>query len=92
MRARLLGGFLVFGFARFLKRLKFKKCNELHQFALMSGGLAFFIFLAPLQELDKTRTDNRWGMGLMGLAFLVRLLLLGWRIKQRTRITHIPPS
>jgi hypothetical protein len=58
MRARLLGGFLVFGFARFLKRLKFKKCNELHQFALMSGGLAFFIFLAPLQELDETRTDN----------------------------------
>lgn len=88
----LLGGFLVFGFARFLKRLKLKGCNDLHQFALISGGLAFFIFLAPLQELDKTRTDNPWGMGLVGLAFLVGLLLLGWRIKQRTRITHIPPS
>ena len=88
----LLGGFLVFGFARFLKRLKLKGCNDLHQFALISGGLAFFIFLAPLQELDKTRTDNPWGMGLVGLAFLVGLLLLGRRIKQRTRITHIPPS
>lgn len=88
----LLGGFLVFGFARFLKRLKLKGCDDLHQFALISGGLAFFIFLAPLQELDKTRTDNPWGMGLVGLAFLVGLLLLGWRIKQRTRITHIPPS
>lgn len=88
----LLGGFLVFGFARFLKRLKLKGCNDLYQFALISGGLAFFIFLAPLQELDKTRTDNPWGMGLVGLAFLVGLLLLGWRIKQRTRITHIPPS
>jgi len=88
----LLGGFLVFGFARFLKRLKLKGCNDLHQFALISGGLAFFIFLAPLQELDKTRIDNPWGMGLVGLAFLVGLLLLGWRIKQRTRITHIPPS
>ena len=88
----LLGGFLVVGFARFLKRLKLKGCNDLHQFALTSGGLAFFIFLAPLQELDKTRTDNPWGMGLVGLAFLVGLLLLGWRIKQRTRITHIHPS
>ena len=88
----LLGGFLVFGFARFLKRLKLKGCNDLHQFALISGGLAFFIFLAPLQELDKTRTDNPWGMGLVGLAFLVGLLLLGRRIKRRTWITCIPPS
>jgi peptidoglycan/LPS O-acetylase OafA/YrhL len=85
-----LGGFLVFGFARFLKRLKLKGCNDLHQFALISGGLAFFIFLAPLQELDKTRTDNPWGMGLVGLAFLVGLLLMGWRIRRRTRFTRIP--
>jgi hypothetical protein len=60
MRARLLGGPLVFGFARFLKGLKLKKYNEPLQFALMSGGLVFFFFLSPLQELDETRTDNPW--------------------------------
>lgn len=88
----LLGGVLVFGFARFLKRLKLKGCDDIRRFALASGGLAFFIFIAPLQELDPTRTDNPQGMGLVGLAFLVGLLLLGWRIKRRTQIIHIPPS
>lgn len=82
----LLGGLLVFGFAKFLKRLKLKGCNDIHQFALISGGLMFFIFLAPLQELDPTRTDNPQGMSLVGLTFLVGLLLLGWRIRRRTRI------
>jgi len=88
----LLGGLLVFGFARFLKRLKLKGCNDIRRFALASGGLAFFIFLAPLQELDPTKLDNPQGMGLVGLTFLVGLLLLGWRIRRRTRTTYIPPS
>jgi hypothetical protein len=81
----LLGGLLVFGFARFLKRLKLKGCDDIRRFALASGGLAFFIFLAPLQELDKTRLDNPQGMGLVGLAFLIGLLLLGWQVRRRTR-------
>ena len=85
----LLGGLLVFGFARFLKRLKLKGCDDIRRFSLATGGLAFFIFLAPLQELDQTRLDNPQGMGLVGLAFLVGLLLLGWRIRRRT---HISPS
>jgi len=82
----LLGGLLVFGLAKFLKRLKLKGCDDMRRFALASGGLAFFIFLAPLQELDKTRTNNPQGMGLVGLAFLIGLLLLGRRIRRRTRI------
>jgi len=45
------------------------------QFALTSGGLAFFILLTLLQELDKTRTDNPPGC-LVGSAFLVGLFLL----------------
>ena len=81
----LLGVLLVFGFARFLKHLKLKGRDDIRRFALASGGLAFFIFLAPLQELDKTRTDNPWGMGFVGLAFLIGLLLLGWRVRRRTR-------
>jgi len=82
----LLGGLLLFGFARFLKRLKLKGCDDMRQFALASGGLAFLIFLAPLQELDKTRPDNPQGMGFVGLAFLIGLLLLGRRIRRRTQI------
>lgn len=81
----LLGALLVFAFVKFLKRFKLNGFNDLRQFALVSGGLAFFIFIAPLQELDKTRTDNPRGMGLVGLAFLIGLLLLGWQIRRRTR-------
>ena len=80
-----LGALLGFSFVAFLKYVDWSDCGDLNKFALISGGLAFFIFLAPLQELDKTRTDNPQGMGLVGLAFLVGLILLGWRIGQRTQ-------
>lgn len=83
----LLGALLGASFVIFLKRFKWGESNDLHRFALISGGLAFFILLAPLQELDKTRTDNPVGMGLVGLAFLVGLLLLGRRIQRRARLT-----
>jgi len=82
----LLGALLVLGFATFLKRYKWNESSDLHSFALISGGLTFFILLAPLQELDKTRTDNPQGMGLVGLAFLVGLLLLRRRIQRQARI------
>jgi len=81
----LLGGSLVLGFLAFLKRLNWKEDSDLHRFALASGGLSLFILLAPLQELDTTRTDNPKGMMLVGLAFLVGLILMGWRIRRRTR-------
>ena len=79
-----LGALLGFSFVTFLKSVDWNDCGDLHKFALISGGLAFFIFLAPLQELDETRTDNPQGMGFVGLAFLVGLILLGWRIRRRT--------
>lgn len=83
----LLGVLLVLGFAAFLKRYKWNEGSDLHRFALISGGLTFFILLAPLQELDKTRTDNPQGMGLVGLVFLVGLLLLRRRIQRQAQFS-----
>jgi hypothetical protein len=55
----------------------------MHQLALVSGALSFFIMIAPLQELDKTRTDNPVGISLVGIAILVGLVLFGRQIKRR---------
>lgn len=54
-----------------------------HQFALASGALSFFIILAPLQELDKSRTDNTSGMTFVSLLFVIFLIWLGWHINHR---------
>ncbi len=47
--------------------------------ALASGALGFFVLLAPLQELDRSRPDNTTGMAAVGLAAAVSLLLLARR-------------
>ncbi len=78
-----LGALLVLGFLTFLKGFNWNEGCDLHRFALISGGLTLFVVLAPLQELDTTRTDNPQGMGLVGLAFLIGLILMGWQIRQR---------
>jgi hypothetical protein len=51
--------------------------------ALASGALSFLIFLAPLQELDKSRADNTAGMSLVGVAFAVFLIWIAWRVRAR---------
>ena len=56
--------------------------SETHQLALASGAMGFFILLAPLQELDKTRPDNAAGMAAVGLAALVFLLWVAWRVRR----------
>lgn len=78
-----LGLLLVVGMERFVKRFNWNPLNDMHQLALVSGALSFFIMIAPLQELDKTRTDNPVGMSLVGIAFLVGLVLFGRQIKRR---------
>ena len=62
--------------------------TEIHQLALASGALSFFILLAPLQEMDAARPDNTTGMALIGLEFVVLLLLLWWRL-QKAKTTHL---
>lgn len=50
--------------------------SDVHRMALAFGALAFFVLLAPLQELDKHRTDNTHGMAVVGLAALIFLVCL----------------
>lgn len=73
----LFGSALVLLYTKLLTRYEWKEPCEKHRFALVSGALTFFIVIAPLQELDTTRTDNPVGMSFVGLAFLVGLILLG---------------
>jgi len=61
--------------------------TERHKLAIASGALGFFILLAPLQELDKTRTDNTTGMAIVGLAMAIFLIWLALRIRAKERST-----
>jgi hypothetical protein len=47
-----------------------------HQFALVAGGLGFFILLGPIQELDPSRMDNTSGMTLVAIGFSLGLIVL----------------
>lgn len=55
--------------------------TDQHRLALAGGALMFFVLLAPLQELDTTRTDNPAGMTVVGLAMLLFLFWLWWRVR-----------
>lgn len=57
--------------------------SEKHQLALVSGALGFLILLAPIQEFDSRRPDNTTGMTLVCIAFLIFLLWLARRVKNR---------
>ena len=56
-------------------------CSERHQLALASGGLVFFVVLAPIQEFDPARLDDMTGMTLVGAGILVLLAWLAWRVR-----------
>jgi hypothetical protein len=56
-----------------------------HLAALASGALLFFIILAPLIEMDKTRVDDPRGMTLVGLAALILLILFNRHIQKKAR-------
>jgi hypothetical protein len=67
-----------------------KKWSVKHQLALAAGALGFFILMAPLQELDKNRTDNTAGMTLVGLTTAIFLLWLARRARgiAKSKIEH----
>jgi len=50
-----------------------------------SGALTFFLIFAPLQELDKTRTDDTQGMTLVAIATIIALIMLRRRIEQQNQ-------
>ncbi|MGB9134679.1 MAG: hypothetical protein WCC63_03715 [Candidatus Bathyarchaeia archaeon] len=83
--AMLSGVVLVLLYVWLLEGYEWKAPSDRHRFVLASGALTFFIVFAPLQELDPTRADNPVGMGLVGLAFLVGLVLLGRHVWARER-------
>jgi len=84
--AMLYGPVLVFLVARFLKSFNWLAGNsDIHVLALVSGALSFFLVFAPLQELDRTRTDITTGMSLVAVAFAIGLIWLGLRIKHRNK-------
>ncbi len=81
----LFGPALILVYVKALKSYEWKESSEKHRFALLSGALTFFIVFAPLQELDRTRTDNPVGMSIVGLAFLAGMVLLArhiWRVSE----------
>ncbi len=63
--------------------------TDIHQWAIASGALGFFILLAPLQELSNpSRPDNTIGMSLVGLVALTGLLWLRRRIIRQQKCAN----
>jgi hypothetical protein len=56
--------------------------NDLHQWALVAGALAFFIVLSPLVQVDPKRT-NAQGMAIVGIGMAVFLGLVRILIQRR---------
>jgi hypothetical protein len=61
-----------------------------HRFALVTGGLSFFILLTPLQELDTSRMDNPSGMVLVGLVFTIFLIYV-WLFARKVEESMVIP-
>ncbi len=57
--------------------------SGMHKTALAAGALSLFILLAPIQEFDASHTDNTVGMTVVGLAGLLFLLWMWWRMRAR---------
>jgi hypothetical protein len=60
------------------------------QLALASGAVAFFVLLAPLQQLDPARASETRGMALIGLSMALVLIWLGWRTRKLERDGVLP--
>ncbi len=62
------------------------------QVALAAGILSFFIVLAPLQELDRTRPDNPAGMTMVALAVALGLIALARNVRRAAARTGEHPG
>jgi hypothetical protein len=79
-----LGALLDLLLIRSLADYDWRRSTDLHRFAVAAGSLSLFVAFDFLQELDRTRTDNKAGMSLVGLSFLVGLALLGLKVRRRS--------
>ncbi len=60
--------------------------TDKHLLALAGGALGFFVFMAPMQEIDNlNRADDTTGMTLVGLVALLFLVWLWRRVLGRER-------
>ena len=66
--------------------------RDAHRLALATGGLFFYILLAPLREFDQTRPDNTRGMTAVGVAMLLFLVWAALRVKRRVRSRATQPG
>ncbi len=66
--------------------------SGMHKLALAAGPMSLFILFAPVQEFDVSRTDNTVGMTIVGVAGLLFLLWMWWRVKtsQARLVRHKP--
>lgn len=62
---------------------RYSHMSEICRYALSSGAISFFILLAPLQEADKSRSDNPAGMTIVGMLFTIFLIWLGLNVRKR---------
>lgn len=60
--------------------------TEMQQLMLAAGPLTLMALVAPLQELDVTRTDNPAGMAWVGLGILIFLVWLWWVVRRRAKL------
>ncbi len=82
----LLFGFIVWAAGAWIWHLSGRGHSQPSQLAaLASGGLLFFIILAPLVEMDKTRADDPSGMALVGLVALILLILFNRLVQKQDR-------
>jgi hypothetical protein len=59
--------------------------TDRHALALVGGAVFWFAAFALLAERDPNRQDNPAGMALVGLAAVVFMALVWWRVRRRTR-------
>ena len=83
----LIGFSVIFGLIRLLAGYNWKNATSLHWFALTFGSLFLFIISAFFQELDKSRTDNTAGMGLVGVVTIISMVLLWLKLKRSNKST-----
>ena len=74
----LIGGLIVFGFERLLKRWAKEGFSDLQRLSLASGALGFFIGLSPILELK-----GAIGMTSVGIGFFLILFKLRRRVVLR---------
>ena len=83
----LIFGFIVWAAGAWIWRLSGQGAWKTQQLAaLASGTLLFFIILAPLVEMDKTRADDPTGMTLVGLVALILLILFNRYLQKQRRL------